>query len=413
MEKVKYDVIVSLANKNVPKEIAISLLGTAGQRKNFESNGKLTGGANLAFKSRLERMYEEVDTSIRGKVILGAALPEEDITITESRGGNNESGYTKYMDVIILMALENNMFTEHSTTMNRWVYNFGLVNNILYNLKSAPFGKESLEFKEQLKEDGILNSDHQVPEMKLFMDDYEKHKRSLERVLHRMDRENLINFYKVPKVRLAEPIKIGETDDGDIFTDVITADESMEKLITTKQKELRQELRLETKHLTPAFRKTASEEMKQKLKKYDEELTMFYKTEEKMGVEIKYFWFNYAITVKATTDDILKYIKEKRPEFYHEYATDKEMFFNNSKENYIHERKKKLLKDMFDKADRVFQKKLIEHEENSKLPAFSSEKKIPKLEQNRIENYWKNAYSENVQTMEPLLRPDFIQRINK
>lgn len=403
------DVNATIANKTISKETAVTLYGTEKQQGHFKKYKRFTNTKveDALIKTLLENFdtVEILKDKRPAQYKIGNVLEEVRKRI-DNRGRNNESAHTKYLDAIVLMALSTGMFNEHETTMNKWVYNFGLVNEILYKLKTSPFGQDSIDYKKSVVQDGVIKNSNGKKELTFFLKDYDSHKKTLQSILEKMDEDNLINFYKVPKVKLVKPIQAGQPDKSGFIpeVDVITIDSSSEKAITEKQAELREKYDLSSFELM--FPPKNNAEKQERIKNYYEEENKFFKEDcvGIVGAPIEYFWFNRAISVKATETRIKNYLKSRRPEFYELYIEDKELFLSSTQENYTVERNNKLLKYAYDEIDKSLNEFIDSYKDIS--PISKNRGVFNDEDIRKIESFWRLDCAENVRNLIVDLAPD-------
>lgn len=407
------EVVVNTAGKTISKEAAVQIFGSDRQQEHFNKYKKFTNKKiEDALIKTLEERFASVEKVKSGRSIkyqLGEAR-NEIVERVDNRGKNNELSYSKHLDAIILMALESELFDEYETTLKHWVYNFGLANTALFTLsKNGILATDKL--RKSLFQQGLINDESHTAELREFQKDFNTKKDVLKRTLTRMDKENLINFYKVPKVKLRVPLEF-KNPEGQIYTvDVLTISSTLEKEITNKQRELREYYELENYHtFIEDTENMKDEKLKKSIESYHRGMRSFFKDkhyQDDFGtshkIQIERFWFNYAISVKATPTRIKNYIQKHRPAFYEEYITDNNLFFENNKDKFATERTQVLLQKAYDTSKKE-QSKILEKYEGG----FG---KIPAPEQKNL-NYWENDFVDNVRRIEATkFQEDFNQGI--
>lgn len=399
-------------NMTLSKKDAVNKFGTKEQKNHFEKYKKFTNKKlGAALLKTLNQLFEDVDDTVKVGRGYGYKLGAARTQVAERKDnrGGNELGYTKYLDAVVLMALNNKMFDKHETTMAKWVYHFGLANKALFLLKTAPRSEEAIRFKKKLKEQEVSSSVTMKAEFQAFISDYEDKERILKNVFKKLRNNNLIEFYKVPKAVIRT---------GDLYKDengklqaektVVTLDTEAAARVADKQAELREKYNLTEFQITSKYK---SKEVQKRLSEYQIELEdyyfneMYYEVEGKLKrIQVEYTFFNYAVYIKATKTKIKDYIKKNRPEFYEEYIADENLFFNNVKENYNNERKVDLLNKAYKKAQEEYDKVLKQEK------GFGKE---VNERRNIYLNYWENQYVSNIANLEPHLRANFVQDISK
>src|SRR5699024_11541319 len=121
----------AVENTNIARDDAVSKLGTERQNEQIRKNKVFKDKSyDKPFLKTLEQLFhnvEPINISRRKYYKVGKALnkiaPRED---GRRNNGGQELPHTKYLDALIIMGLKNKIFREHETSMNNWVYNFGL-----------------------------------------------------------------------------------------------------------------------------------------------------------------------------------------------------------------------------------------------------------------------------------------------
>lgn len=389
------------------KSDAVNKFGTEGQKNNFNKNNRFTGNTAKSFRDTLEQLFNEVDDKVKfGKGYgykLGAAKHQISERV-DNRVNNKgvELSYTKYLDAIVLLSLDSEMFTEHETTMSKWVLNFGLANELIYQLKSNPNSVSSTIIKNQLPTS-------KKPELDIYTEDFKDKERILRNTLEKMDKMNLIDFFAVPKASIITGIKY-MTDEGEPVYDTGVIDLKSEtvKFLNEKRREVIQELGL-TEFIVRKGN-SANKETQNKINEFNRIMEDFYKNDvyqvdddgNKKQIWVRYHWFNHAVIVKATKTRIKNYLKKHRADFYADYIEDSKMFLTNSQENYQKERFKTIIKKAKLEREKVICQLIKEKEEEE-----SSGLNFTDKDSMRKFSYWENDYIENVEKLEEVFRPDF------
>ena len=437
MNQVHFNYAYVLQGQTLSKPEALWYFGSEGEIRNFfkGKQNAFSGNTAKTFKKTLEQYFESVDDTVkvgRGKGYKLGVARDKVAERTDDRinNGGSELDYTKYLDAVVLMALDNDVFSENDATLSKWVWNFGLANHAFYSLKNNLISKnpnaDAHQLRVQLKEDNLINTATNTAEIEHFIQDFQEKERKLDVVLKKMKKDNLINYYEVPKVKIKYPVAIDKDGNKTIVKPesapfVTQIDTEAEKSITEKQRVLREKYHLTPYHVFSFTRKTEKqmeELMKQedftkddisyRLNQYDEELNYFYENEvivtdtqgKKTQLPIEFFWFSHAISVKATKTRIKNYIKKNRPEFYEAYITDSEMFFGEVKDYYLETRRKELVRKAYKKAEKE-REKIMEKNKTSfgKLDSESL----------RLLSYWDGKYQDNICAIDDRFPPDLKQ----
>lgn len=413
-----------LQGQTLSKPEALWYFGNEGEIRNYFGGRKkeFTGNTAKAFKKTLEQYFESVDDTVkvgRGKGYkLGVAKQEvserEDNRVNN---GGNELPHTKYLDAVILMGIRNRVF-EHETTLNNWVRNFGLTNEALHAIKTKGIhSNESKKIRKQMVEENVLKSENSTAELNFYLTDFDNIKGQLKSVLEKMNKEGLIEYYRVPKAKLRVPLK--NTLHGKTYeTSYITIDSATQERITRKTEQLKEKYKITPYESFYGNKNKIRESRKEEVDNYYKELNQFYTegmyyTDEfgrNINIEIEYFWFNHAITARATDNQVRKYLKKKRPEFYEEFLSDEKGFFGNMMSHYEREKKADVLKNAYKESKRKYENVLKKHTQD-----IGEGKKVGKMnmDDERILYYWDNEFCINVDKMYPYVKADFNQSNHK
>lgn len=436
MNKTQLNFAQVLQGQTLSKPEALWYFGNEGEIRNYFGGRKkeFTGKTAKTFKTTLNQYFETVDDTVkvgRGK---GYKLGKARVEVAErvdNRGGK-ELDYTKYLDAVVLMALDNDVFSESDATLSKWVWNFGLANHAFYSLKNNLISEnpnaDAHQLRVSLKKENLISTASNTAEIEHFIQDFHEKETKLDTVLKKMKKDKLINYYEVPKVKIKYPVEIDKDGNKTIVKPesapfVTQINTEAEKSITEKQRVLREKYRLTQYNVFAFTRKTEKqieELMKQedftkdnihyRLNQYDKELEYFYENEvivtdtqgKKTQLPIEFFWFSHAISVKATKTRIKNYIKKNRPEFYEAYITDNEMFFGEVKDYYLETRRKELVRKAYKKAEKE-REKIMEKNKTSfgKLDSESL----------RLLSYWDGKYQDNICAIDDRFPPDLKQGI--
>ena len=395
-------------NTTVSKRDTVSKFGTDNQKRHFNKYGKFTNKkVEQALLRTLNQLFTEVDDKVKiGRGFgykLGSAKNEvsdrEDNRVS-NRG--SELNYTKYLDAIVLLALDSKMFSEHETTISKWVLNFGLANDLIYSIKSNPDSISSTILKNQLPTS-------RKPEIKVYTEDFKDKERILKNTLERMNKSNLIDFYAVPKASIITGVKYMSEDGEPVFsTATVTLKSKTVNMLNEKRRKILERLGITEYNVLKG--RSANKETQRKIDQFNKEIQDFYKhgvyQKEDDGKErhlwIQFHWFNYAISVKATKTRIKNYLKKNREEFYSEYIEDSNLFLTNSQENYRTER----LREIIRKAKKE-KEKILCNLENERMAKESSGFNTIDTDIRSKISYWENDYIENVEKLGEYFEPDF------
>lgn len=407
--------IKALERKSVGKETAVTLLGNHVQKAHFEKYNKFKSKTvEKSLITTLEQYFEsvEIDKTVRpNKYKLGAARKE--VAEREDDRGGQELPHTKYLDAVILMGIRNRVF-EHETTLNNWVRNFGLTNEALHAVKTkGVHSKDSKTLRQQMAKDEVIRSEKNTAELSFYLEDFDNIKGQLKNVLEKMNNANLIEYYRVPKVKLKTPLE--RMYEGKMYeTNYITIDSATQERITKKKEELKEKYNITPYESHYANRNRVKEERKKDVADYYQELDGFYTTDmyytdefgKDIDIEVEFFWFNHAITARATDKQVKNYLEKKRPEFYEEFLSDEKGFFGNVMNIYEKEKKADVLKKAYKESQRKYEDVIKKHRED-----VSAGKKIGRMNMSdeKLRYYWNTNFCINVDKMYPYAKADFIQ----
>src|SRR5699024_11009640 len=164
---------------------------------------------------------------------------------------------------------------------------------------------------EQMVKDDVIKSKNNTAELNFYLEDFDNIKGQLKNVLEKMNNENLIEYYRVPKVKLKTPLE--QIYDGKTYkTKYITIDSASQERITTKMEELKEKYDITSYESHYANRNRVRKDRKKAVTSYYKELDEFYTVDmyytnefgKDIDIEVEYFWFNHAITARATDKQV-------------------------------------------------------------------------------------------------------------
>lgn len=419
-EKISHMLVEGYANKTHAKRIIVENFGNQDQINRFNKDkGWKDSEREKPFLRTLNQYFETVESvkikGVRAKQYkLGAAreevAPRED---DRENNGGQELPHTKYLDAVILMGIRNRVF-EIETTLNNWVRNFGLTSEALHAVKTKGLhSKDSVTLREQMASNDVIRSKKNTAELSFYLEDFDNIKGQLKNVLEKMNNAKLIEYYRVPKVKLKTPLE--RMYDGKTYeTYYITIDSATQERISKKKEELKEKYNITSFESHFANRNRVKEERKEDVASYYEELDEFYTTDmyytdefgKDVDIEVDYFWFNHAITARATDNQVQNYLKKKRPEFYEEFLSDEKGFFGNVMNIYEKEKKEDVLKKAYKESQRKYEDVLKKHKED-----VAAGKKVGKMnmDDEKLLYYWNTNFCINVDNMYPYVKADFKQ----
>lgn len=413
------DTIRALDGRSLGKETAVTLFGNEEQKAHFEKYGKFKGkNVENSLIATMQQFFEvvEIDKSTRPNKYKLEKVREEAVKRMDKRENNSgkELPHTKYLDAVIIMAIKNRMF-KHETTLNNWVLNFGLVSEALHFIKVNGMESErALEMRKSMADKGVIGSEKSVAELSFYLEDFDSVKNQVRNALEKMDKAGLIQYYKVPKVKLGTPLR--KISDGKVYeTEYVTIDSDTQEKITKKIEELKEKHGITNYEAHFANRNRIEKKRKEVVEKYYEELTEFYNDDmsyinefkERVPIEVEYFWFNHAITAKATENQIKAYLKSKRPEFYQDFLSDETGFFGNVINNYDKEKKIDILRKAWNRAHKNYREIVRNHERDiEEKKAFGE--MMP--DDRRKLSYWGSDFCESVEKIYPYVKPTYQQK---
>ena len=346
------------------KKEAVEIYGSAKAKAHFEKYKcfkEKTMESSLI--KTLEQHYESVEVVKQGRsnvYQLGSKLSEtkqrEDGRIFN--GENTRLKYTNNIDIIVISGLAQKMVSESAQTMRKWLFEFGLINNNLFDLMGAkPSNNKETVHMTYLSDSGILGEDQRgvLRDFKMYTKDLQG---QLQRSLIRLKKAGIIELYEVKKARV-----IVERESGRKDYDVVNLHEITWARITEKRKELM------LKHGVTGFEIDYLHN-KPSVKAFNKEFVNYLRNDviqitgndTMEHLVVANFWTAWAINIKCTDNKMIKYLQKfNRNAEMTEFLKNEESFVNSNKYEYIEER----FKHVVDKAGTKHKNAVAKHEEEA------------------------------------------------
>lgn len=199
-------------NSKMTKREAVSNFGTEGQQRHFTKYKKFTNKETEASLIRtLEQLFEAVDKVKSGRsIVYKVGSVREEVAERESKvqTNGNWKEYTKHLDALILAQLEWTYKGKKDLdkTIKQWMCDFGLLNDnhlALTNMDYYPSDKSRVENLMRNTPIGgmtylTIKKDEREEVKKFFYQDFLSKKRTFISTLKRLEREGIVELYKIP-----------------------------------------------------------------------------------------------------------------------------------------------------------------------------------------------------------------------
>src|SRR5699024_7776749 len=133
----------------------------------------------------------------------------------------------------------------------------------------------SKKIRKQMVEENVLKSENSTAELNFYLTDFDNIKGQLKNVLEKMNKEGLIEYYRVPKAKLRVPLE--NTLHGKTYeTSYITIDSATQERITKKTEQLKEKYKITPYESFYGNKNKIRESRKEDVDNYYEELNQFY-----------------------------------------------------------------------------------------------------------------------------------------
>lgn len=131
------------------KAEAVAKYGSEGCKRHFEKNKKFKNKSiEDALKKTMETFYEEVKlVKVGRKYVFELYGKKNEVTKKVDkriRNGIGTDSYTRNLDILVAAVLEKESITYKPQVLNKWLFDFGVINSSLYDLIVAKYDEEEL-----------------------------------------------------------------------------------------------------------------------------------------------------------------------------------------------------------------------------------------------------------------------------
>lgn len=308
----------------------VLMFGSDNQISAYKKRKKLTKETRNALLKIAESMYENVEIVKEGRSNTYVVESKREIALEKEDGratNGKLSQYSKDLDVVVLSRLKNNKKrNNYAKTMNGWMVDFGLISQKLSQAMSPHFlsNKDNID---ELLNDDIIKDEDEIRIIKDYIGYTRNLQQNLKSTLERLKKCNIIEFYPVYKAR----IKLDKETKQQVESIINKEEEyyytNLDEDIVSKIFENRREFMsaygvtdydvnvLSNKKEVIYFKDRMNEYLRNELK-------------DSIGnhISIDYMWRAYAIAIKSTDKDILKYLEKYSPEQVSEYLNEPDEF---------------------------------------------------------------------------------------
>lgn len=330
-------------------EQLVNRFGTYKQKESYKKSGKLPANVRDALIKQAETEFESVSIVKEGRSNIYILNGEraEPIDKVDGRVGKNKStiAYTKNLDLLVVLALENASYQEkkdmlNPQTMRKWLLDFKLISPKMFDLFGLRTFNAKLEEIERLKEAGVKSFDlMQNPETEnsdnvKLLNDFIQYSNELmnqlEVTLERLDKNNIINFYPVYKAKIM---------DGDGKIQVTELPATTVAKVSDKKRKLLEKYQITEFDVNFLYNKKEVIQFKEEWQEYLANGVEY----KKKHLNILFYWKAFAIHMKSTTKRTKGYLmKVAGQEAVELFEKAREELFANNRVEYISERAKRL-----------------------------------------------------------------------
>jgi hypothetical protein len=241
------------------------------------------------------------------------------------RSGRGQIEHRIPMDIIVATNLEYDMMKQASMSLGKWAVEYGLITKLEFDLLRSRHKNSLRQVHIDLAiESGIIEVDHKKLLDELILYCLEMYGQ-LAKTLDHMKKCGIILFYEN---------WIGYSKDGksSISPDIM-------KNIQKTRRDLMK------KHNVVEFNLTAHRNARKVINFKDEWKQALAKVKDEFGnaLDIKYYWKEYAVILKATSKAVQRYLETYCEEALEAYV-NKNLFINQNKTNYVDKRKANFVK---------------------------------------------------------------------
>lgn len=404
--------IKELSGSTVTKKHMVELFGSDKLKDSFKKYNKIkSGDRENALIRTMEQYFESVEKVRVGRSIqyqLGNAYDtvQKREDYRANNGGyrpENELPSTKYMETLLYHAFKKDILykgMQYEGTLNNWLYNFGLVNENMYVLRTAYNSKKGKKVINDINGKPIKKTEYSR-----IKDEYDRQKFALQRLLENMRDNGVISFDRIPRVVYKNGNKAYDPKNPDKLIELvsnISVDDKTASMIINKHNEFYK------KHSVTGYQTLNndrnSNDVNKKVNKCENDINEYYDnnklsfTVRDIGEDVtgtlEYLYFSYSITIEED-GNIDEYFSEKRSALYRKYNEDPEEFIKEVKEEYKKTFMEIMMQNALDTKGKVLDDLSIKDDIKGH------------------KYYWENLYIPNLIKLSESLQPDFIQDLSK
>lgn len=332
----------------------VGKFGTEKQKESFKKNKYLMKNVRESLINKAEAEYESVKIVKEGRsnVYVLSNKRDEKLVVKDGRHNNGAYSitYTKDIDLIVLsLLLDKSVETDISQTMRKWLLDFGLISQELFDLVGSTHDtKKRVLAIEALMNENILNNKGEATVLSDYIGYTKELQGQLESSLNRMRKANIINFYPVFWAKL-----ITEKD-GKAIDKRVRVTEKCVAVINEHKRMLMDKYNVSNFDVNNLRNKKEVKAFNEAYKYYLENDVH----DEGEHISIDYFYKAHAIHIKATNLRIEQYLNKKNPKSYELLQNSQIKFFDSHRENYKDGRLKRVVELAEKKVDYIENNKL-------------------------------------------------------
>lgn len=301
----------------------VEMFGSDVQIKKYQTKKKLEKKTRDSLIKLAESVYEKVDIIKEGRNNVYVVEDKRDIALEKEDGratNGNLSEYSKDIDFVVVSRLREKVKDDnYAKTMNNWMVSFGLISRELSDVMS-PYFLNNQDNVDELIKNEVINDEDEIKIIKDYISYVKNMQGNLKSTLDRLKKCNIIEFYPVYKARIKldrevkKQVKtiIGK-EEGYYYSNL---DEDVVSKIFKKRRELMGDYNVTDYDINVLTNK-------KEVIKFNDGMNEFLRNEltDSTGkqISIDYMWKAYAVILKSTDKEVLKYLKTYSPEQVDEY----------------------------------------------------------------------------------------------
>lgn len=301
----------------------VNMFGNKEQIQTYDKTRKLMKRTKDSLVKIAESKFEtvKIEKDGRSNIYIVKDRRDEDLVKQDGRATNgNLSEYSKDIDFVVVSRLREKVKDDnYAKTMNNWMVSFGLISRELSDVMS-PYFLSNQDNVDELIKNEVINDEDEIKIIKDYISYIKKMQGNLKSTLDRLKKCNIIEFYPVYKARIKldrevkKQVKtiIGK-DEGYYYSNL---DEDVVSKIFKKRRELMNDYNVTDYDVNVLTNK-------KEVIKFNDGMNEFLRNEltDSTGkqISIDYMWKAYAVILKSTDKEVLKYLKIYSPEQVDEY----------------------------------------------------------------------------------------------